>query len=97
MTGGDSGIGKAVALLYVLEGADVAINYLPEEQSDAEATQKQIEQNNGKCYLIPHDIRGMQNCKKIVDTAVEKLGGLDILVNNAAWQTECDDITKLTE
>ncbi|GAB3622477.1 hypothetical protein GCM10027418_05590 [Mariniluteicoccus endophyticus] len=86
ITGGDSGIGRAVAIAYAREGADVAISYLPEEQSDAEDTKKWIEKAGAKAVLLPGDIREEETSRKVVDDAVAQLGGLDVLVNNAAFQ-----------
>ena len=86
ITGGDSGIGRAVAVLFAREGADVAINYLPEEQSDAEETKRAIEKVGRACVLLPGDLTDAEFCKELVERASEELGGLDILVSNAAHQ-----------
>ncbi|MCG7424986.1 SDR family oxidoreductase [Kocuria rhizophila] len=86
VTGGDSGIGRAVAIAFAREGADVAINYLPEEQSDAEDTQQWIEKAGRKAVLLPADLREESQARGVVDQAAEQLGGLDILVNNAGFQ-----------
>lgn len=86
ITGGDSGIGRAVAIAYAKEGADVAINYLPEEQSDAEDVKAVIEAAGRTCVLLPGDLRDEATARKVVDDAAEQLGGLDIVVNNAAFQ-----------
>lgn len=88
ITGGDSGIGRAVALLFAMEGADVAINYLPDEEDDAQLTKKDVESKGGKCILIPKDLRTATACKEIVDTSVRELGHLEILVNNAGTQMQ---------
>lgn len=85
ITGGDSGIGKAVAIAFAREGADVLISYL-DEHEDAEETKKWIEKEGRKVVLVPGDISGEDHCKKIIEIAVEQLGGIDILVNNAAYQ-----------
>jgi NAD(P)-dependent dehydrogenase (short-subunit alcohol dehydrogenase family) len=85
ITGGDSGIGRAVAIAYAREGADVAINFLPDEQSDAAATQAQIEAAGRRAVLVPGDLRTRDVCAQVVDAAVAGLGGLDILVNNAGY------------
>ena len=85
ITGGDSGIGRAVAIAYAREGADVAINYLPVEQTDADATARLIEDAGCRAVLIPGDITDRDTCVRIIDDAVAGLGGLDILVNNAGY------------
>jgi NAD(P)-dependent dehydrogenase (short-subunit alcohol dehydrogenase family) len=86
ITGGDSGIGRAVAVLYAREGADVAIVYLREEQRDAEETKRVVEGEGRSCLLLPGDVTDPDFCEKAVERTVQKLGGLDILVNNAAYQ-----------
>jgi NAD(P)-dependent dehydrogenase (short-subunit alcohol dehydrogenase family) len=85
ITGGDSGIGRAVALAFAREGADVAINYLPDEQPDAEATAELVVGAGRRAVLVPGDLRTRETCIDIVRAAVEQLGGLDILVNNAGY------------
>lgn len=96
ITGGDSGIGRAAAIAYAREGADVAINYLPEEQSDADEVIALIEAAGRKGYAIPGDIRTEEFCKSLVEQAAEKLGGLDILVNNAGHQQAIDSILEIS-
>ncbi len=86
ITGGDSGIGRAVAIAYAREGADVLISYLPEEEEDAADTAQLIEKAGQKAVRVPGDIRDEAHCQAIVDRALAELGGLDILVNNAAYQ-----------
>ena len=86
LTGGDSGIGRAAAIAFAREGADVAINYLPQEEPDAREVVALIRQAGRKAVAIPGDIRTQAFCEKLVDSAVRQLGGLDILVNNAAYQ-----------
>jgi NAD(P)-dependent dehydrogenase (short-subunit alcohol dehydrogenase family) len=96
ITGGDSGIGRAVAIAYAREGADVAISYLPVEQSDAEETARWIEKAGRRAVLLPGDLRDEAHCRDLVVQTVEALGGIDILVNNAAAQTVnevLDDVT----
>ncbi len=96
ITGGDSGIGRAVALLFAKEGADVAISYL-NEHKDAEETKRAIEEEFGcSCILLPGNIRKESYCAKIVSETIKKLGRLDILVNNAATQTEQKSLTDIT-
>ena len=96
ITGGDSGIGRAVAIAYAREGADVAISYLAEEESDAQDTKTWVEKAGRRCLLLPGDLRDEAHCRAIVAETASALGGLDILVNNAAAQTVnegLDDVT----
>lgn len=86
ITGGDSGIGRAVAIAFAKEGADVAIVYLPNESHDAEQTQAAVEAQGRTCALIPADLRTEQANADVVSAAVEALGGLDVLIPNAAFQ-----------
>ena len=95
ITGGDSGIGKAVAILFAKEGADVAIGYLNETE-DAEATKAEVESYSRKCFLFSGDLSKENNCKKIVEGAVKKLGKIDILVNNAALHWEQKSIEDIS-
>jgi NAD(P)-dependent dehydrogenase (short-subunit alcohol dehydrogenase family) len=96
ITGGDSGIGRAVALLYAREGASIAITFLPSERVDAEETLIEVEEAGGTCILIEGDLTKESFCKKAVAETVKQLGGLDILVSNAAHQMRKDDISKIT-
>lgn len=96
ITGGDSGIGRAAAIAYAREGADVAINYLPAEEPDAQEVVALIKAEGRKAVALPGDIRTEAVCKKLVADAVAKLGGLDILVNNAARQATQDSILDIT-
>ena len=86
ITGGDSGIGRATAITIALEGAQVAISYLPEEQGDAEDTKTTIEKAGGVCHLLPADLTTIEANQDLARAAVEALGGLDVLVCNAAFQ-----------
>ena len=86
ITGGDSGIGRAVALAFAREGADVLISYLEVEESDAQETVQVVEESGKKAIPVPGDIREEDHCQKIVEQAVRELGRIDILVNNAAYQ-----------
>lgn len=86
ITGGDSGIGRAVAIAFAREGADVAIHHLPEEAPDARAVAEIVEREGRTATLIPGDLTDRAFCESLADTAVERLGGLDILVNNAGKQ-----------
>ena len=96
ITGGDSGIGRAAAIAYAREGADVAIGYLPAEEPDAREVMQLIRDAGRKAVAVPGDIRDEAFCKKMVETAVRELGGLDILVNNAARQQNHDSILDIT-
>ncbi len=97
ITGGDSGIGRAIAILFAMEGADVLIVYLPEEEQDAQETKKEVEKRGRKCYLTSTDLKKQENCKKVVDTAVSEMGTINILVNNAAYQNMTNGIRELSE
>jgi len=96
ITGGDSGIGRAAAIAFAREGADVAISYLPEEKADAVEVIQLIEAEGRKAVSLPGDIRDERFCEKLVANAAEELGGLDILVNNAGKQQAVDSILDLT-
>ena len=96
ITGGDSGIGRAVAIAFSREGADIVINYLPEEEQDAQEVVELIRAEEGKVVAIPGDIREEAFCQKLVRQAAEELGGLDLLVNNAGRQQFCESITDLS-
>ena len=95
ITGGDSGIGRAVALHFAREGADVAIVYLNEDK-DARDTKTMVEAEGRRCLLLPGDLRQEQFCKDIVQSTVRELGGLHILVNNAAEQHEKESLEEIT-
>ncbi|WP_062014428.1 SDR family oxidoreductase [Aureimonas sp. AU4] len=97
ITGGDSGIGKAVAIAYAREGADVAISYLVDEQIDAEETKAWVEKAGQRCLLLPGDIRDRDHCRRIVEQTVDELGAIDILVNNAAAQTTNEDLADIDD
>jgi NAD(P)-dependent dehydrogenase (short-subunit alcohol dehydrogenase family) len=97
ITGGDSGIGRAVAVLFAREGADVSIVYLPEEQKDAEETQAAVEAEGRRALLIPGDVRRAAFCRDAVGRTVEEFGKLDILVNNAAFQQHQKGIEDVTD
>lgn len=96
ITGGDSGIGRAVAIAFAREGAKVAINYLPDEEPDAKEVVDLLWAEGRKVIAIPGDIRDEKFCQQLVKEAEEKLGGLDLLVNNAGRQQFCDSIKDLT-
>jgi NAD(P)-dependent dehydrogenase (short-subunit alcohol dehydrogenase family) len=97
ITGGDSGIGRAVAVLYAREGADAAIVYLAEEQHDAEETRRAVEAEGRRCLLIPGDVSNAKFCRWAVRQVIDEYGQLDILVNNAAFQQHQESIEELTE
>jgi len=96
ITGGDSGIGRAVAIAYAREGADVVISYL-DEDNDAEQTKSWVERAGRKAVLVPGDIQNAGHCRHIIDTAVAELGGIDILVNNAAHQASFQHIAEISD
>ncbi|MDH6514976.1 NAD(P)-dependent dehydrogenase (short-subunit alcohol dehydrogenase family) [Streptomyces sp. SAI-135] len=96
ITGGDSGIGRAVALLYAREGADVAIVYLPGEQPDAEETRQVVEEQGRRCLLLPGDLCDPEFCKDVVERTVRELGRLNILVSNAAYLNSKLHLEQLT-
>ncbi|MTD37985.1 SDR family oxidoreductase [Erwinia sp. CPCC 100877] len=96
ITGGDSGIGRAVAIAFAREGADVAINYLPEEEEDAAEVIALIRAEGRKAIAIPGDIRDEAFCQQLVKQAAHELGGLDLLINNAGRQQYCESIKDLT-
>ena len=96
ITGGDSGIGRAVAIAYAREGADVAIAYLPSEQQDADWVADVIKETGRKVILLPGDLTDETYARQLVSDANKQLGGLDIVVNNAGRQIYKDDITKIT-
>jgi len=96
ITGGDSGIGRAVAIAYAREGADVLISYLNED-ADAEATRKLVEAEGRKAVLVAGDIQDPALCRAIIETAVKELGGIDILVNNAAHQASFSSMEEISD
>ena len=97
ITGGDSGIGRAVALIYAREGADLALVYLPEEESDAQETADAIHAEGRHAILLPGDITSSEFCAAAVEETVAQLGSLDILVNNAAFQKNQESIEDVSE
>jgi NAD(P)-dependent dehydrogenase (short-subunit alcohol dehydrogenase family) len=96
ITGGDSGIGRAAAIAFAREGADVAISYLPAEESDAQEVVEHIRAAGRKPISLPGDIRNEAYCSELVDRALHGLGGIDILVNNAGWQHSHDSILDIS-
>ena len=97
ITGGDSGIGRAVALLYAREGANVSIVYLPVEQPDAEETKVAVEAAGARCLLLPGDITGREFCDEAVTKTIDEFGQLDILVSNAAHQARKKTLAEVTD
>lgn len=97
ITGGDSGLGAAVAIAYAREGADVAISYLPSEQPDADRIIKAIEDAGQKALAFPGDLTELAQCEKIVEETVEAFGGLDIVMNNASRQIWHDSIENISD
>ncbi|MCZ2820149.1 SDR family oxidoreductase [Modestobacter sp. VKM Ac-2977] len=96
ITGGDSGIGRAVAIAFAREGADVLIAYL-DEHEDARETAKYVEDAGRKCVLVPGDLADRAHAKTIVPKALEELGGIDVLVNNAAFQMNHESLDEITD
>ncbi|NEI66178.1 SDR family oxidoreductase [Rhizobium leguminosarum] len=96
ITGGDSGIGRAVAIAYAREGADLVISYLDEDE-DADETKRLVEQAGRKAILVSGDIQDPAHCRQIVETAVKELGGIDILVSNAAHQASFKSIDEISD
>lgn len=96
ITGGDSGIGRAVAIAYAREGADVAISYLPTEETDAREVVKEIEATGQRALAVPGDISNEDFCLELVDSVIDTFGSIDILVNNAGRQIFIDDFEKLS-
>lgn len=96
ITGGDSGIGRAVAILFAREGADIAIPYL-NEHTDAADTQKMVEKEGRRCIIIPGDVADREFCKYVVKEVIKEFGQLDVLVNNSAFQLHVTDFEDLSE
>jgi NAD(P)-dependent dehydrogenase (short-subunit alcohol dehydrogenase family) len=96
ITGGDSGIGKAVAIAFAREGADVLISYLEEEEEDALETARLITATGRKAFLVAGDISKEEHCHHLIETAVKELGGIDILVNNAAYQMSHESLQEIS-
>ncbi len=96
ITGGDSGMGRAAAIAYAREGADVAINYLPDEEPDAQEVVKLIREAGRKAVPLPGDLRDESFCRQLVKQAVEELGGLDLLVSNAGRQKSSESFLDIT-
>jgi len=97
ITGGDSGIGRAVAVLYAREGADVAIGHLPAERGDAQETERAVLSHGRKCLLVEGDLTDAAFCDEIVESVVRQFGKLDILVSNAAYQNRKESLEEVTD
>jgi NAD(P)-dependent dehydrogenase (short-subunit alcohol dehydrogenase family) len=97
ITGGDNGIGRAVAMLFAEEGAEVAIAYWPAEEQHAQTTKKHVEKNNGKIFLFEAEFSVPKKCMELVENVVKALGGLNILVNVLGFQVTKDDISDISE
>jgi NAD(P)-dependent dehydrogenase (short-subunit alcohol dehydrogenase family) len=97
ITGGDSGIGRAVAFLFAREGADVAINYLPEEESDALEVKRSIEALGRRCLTLPGDLTRASTCAQLADKTMKEFGRLDVLVSNAAHQTRKPTVADVSD
>jgi len=95
ITGGDSGIGRAIAVHFAREGADVALSFKPEEQTDADDTRELVEAEGRRCVLLPGDLRDHQYCEDIVAQTVQQLGKLNIVISNAAEQFTSTDVAEL--
>jgi NAD(P)-dependent dehydrogenase (short-subunit alcohol dehydrogenase family) len=96
ITGGDSGIGRAVAIAFAREGADVALSYLPEEEQDGQETARLVREAGRTALTLPGDITDESVCQRLVQDTVDGLGGLDLLVNNAAYQMSQDGIASIS-
>lgn len=97
LTGGDSGIGKAVAIAFAREGADLLISYLPEEEEDAQDTARWVREAGRKCVLAPGDLASPEYCRSLIQQAVAEFGKLDVLVNNAAHQMTFESIEDIPD
>lgn len=97
ITGGDSGIGRAIAILFAMEGSTSLITYLPEEESDAKETKRRVEEPGQHIHLLAVDLRDKKNCQKVIDTALQTMVGIDTLVNNHGYQNMVEDIKDLDE
>ncbi|KAM0790704.1 hypothetical protein ACM66B_004561 [Microbotryomycetes sp. NB124-2] len=95
ITGGDSGIGRSVAVFFAREGADITISYLPEEEEDAQTTKKLVEQAGRKCVLVPGDLTDESVREKLIKTHLDEFKFIDVLVNNASRQIGCKDIAEI--
>jgi len=97
VTGGDSGIGRAVAVIFAKEGADVAIAYLPSEEKDAQVTQQAVEELGQRCVLLPGDLSTASECERAIERCVQAFGRLDLLVSNAAHQVHTESLDEISD
>jgi hypothetical protein len=97
ITGADSGIGRAVALAFAREGADLVLSFLPEEEEDARETERWVKDAGRKAVLLPGDVGKKRYCEKLVEAATKKLGKLDIVINNAGFQRTYGDVADVSE
>lgn len=97
VTGGDSGIGRAVAVIFAKEGADVAIAFLPTEEIDARETQRAVEELGQRCLLLPGDLSTASECERAIERTVKEFGRLDVLVSNAAHQVHTESLDEITD
>ena len=97
ITGADSGIGRAVAIAFAREGANLVLSFLPEEKDDARETARWVEKAGREVVLVPGDVGRKRYCEKLVETATRKLGRLDIVINNAGFQRTYDDLADVPE
>lgn len=97
ITGGDSGIGRAVAILYAMEGAESTIVYTPEEEKDAQETLRLVEEKGGKLHLLQADLRSHGKCKEVTDKAIKNMGRINVLVLNHGFQMMQETIADLSE
>ena len=95
ITGGDSGIGRAIAVMFAMEKAESFLVYLPDEDKDAQETKRLVKKYGGHCTLMATDLTSRENCQKVVDAAISAMGLINILVNNAAYQMVKNDISEL--
>jgi NAD(P)-dependent dehydrogenase (short-subunit alcohol dehydrogenase family) len=96
ITGGDSGIGRAVAIAFAREGADVLVSYL-NEHDDAKEVERLVQEAGRKCVLVPGDLADPEHCREVIRTAVDELGGIDVLVNNAAYQMTHENLDEISD
>ncbi|KAF9261654.1 oxidoreductase-like protein [Marasmius fiardii PR-910] len=97
ITGGNSGIGRAIAILFAMEGADNFITYLPEEKEEAQDTRAYVEKYGRRCHIMQANLNKKENCKKVIEEALAAMGTINFLINNQSSQFQRGDITKIPE